>query len=243
MDEARKYVCTSKDLDKLLPEPLDEKFRSLFADNWRFYYVPRKAYASGIERKPEWSDDEWKDRLRQSRDGKRGDKFSEFFAKYGINYDRPTVRDAVSFDLVKLDDDSVSNDNIYTYEERKNYSPMEYERYLLNRNFRINLVNLDYDWSNISYGEDGKDGTQKRRTVDKVYQGPRISKTLLDYFKQIVDSGPTSNIYVPFTNANDFSIEVALIPNTHPDFRQITSRAYYDTQWSQYKRLLKSYGI
>ena len=48
---------------------------------------------------------------------------------------------------------------------------------------------------------------------------------------------------MPFTNANDFSIEVALIPNTHPDFRQITSRAYYDTQWSQYKRLLKSYGI
>ena len=48
---------------------------------------------------------------------------------------------------------------------------------------------------------------------------------------------------MPFTNANDFSIEVALIPNTHPDFRQITSRAYYDTQWAKYKRLLKSYGI
>ena len=59
---------------------------------------------------------------------------------------------------MKLDDDSVSNDNIYTYEEHKNYSPMEYERYLLNKNFRINLVNLDPDWSNISYGEDGKDG-------------------------------------------------------------------------------------
>lgn len=56
---------------------------------------------------------------------------------------------------MKLDDDSVSNDNIYTYEERKNYSPMEYERYLLNKNFRINLVNLDPDWSNISYGDEG----------------------------------------------------------------------------------------
>ena len=59
---------------------------------------------------------------------------------------------------MKLDNDSVSNDNIYTYEEHKNYSPMEYERYLLNRNFRINLVNLDPDWSNISYGENGQGG-------------------------------------------------------------------------------------
>lgn len=53
MGEPKKYVCTSEDLDKLLPEPLDEKFRSLFADNWRLRYVPRKAYASDIERKPE----------------------------------------------------------------------------------------------------------------------------------------------------------------------------------------------
>ena len=70
---------------------------------------------------------------------------------------------------MKLDDDSVSNDSIYTYEEHKNYSPMEYERYLLNRNYRINLVNLAPDWSNISYGKNGKDGTKRRRTVEKVY--------------------------------------------------------------------------
>ena len=219
MAVAKKYVCKSDDLDKLLPEPLDEKFRSLFADNWRLYYVPRKEYASGIERDPEWSDDEWKDRLRHIRDVKRKEKFDGFFARYGINYNNPTVRDAVAFDLVKLDDDSVSNDNTYTYDERKNYSPMEYERYLLNKNFRINLVNLDPDRSIITYGEDGRGGVKEKPTVDKVYLGPRISKTLLDYFKQIVDSGSTSNIYVPFTNANDFSIEVALIPNTHPDFR------------------------
>jgi hypothetical protein len=129
---------------------------------------------------------------------------------------------------VKLDDDSVSNDNIYTYEERKDYSPMEYERYLLNKNFRINLVNLDPDWSDISYGENGKDGTQKRRTEDKVYQGPRISNTLLEYFDSVMDNcgttvypedGDPYELYVPFTNANDFSVEVSLVPNTHPDFR------------------------
>ena len=145
---------------------------------------------------------------------------------------------------MKLDDDSVSNDNIYTYEERKNYSPMEYERYLLNKNFRINLVNLDPDWSNISYGDDGQDDKQRRRTVDKVYQGPRISKTLLEYFASVVDNGSVSDdIYVPFTNANDFSVEVSLVPNTHPDFRQITSRAYYDAKWAQYKRLLAKFNI
>ena len=35
-----------------------------------------------------------------------------------------------------------------------------------------------------------------------------------------------------------------MIPNTHPDFRQITSRSYYDTKWAQYKRLCnKKYGF
>lgn len=38
MGEPKKYVCTSKDLDKLLPEPLKEEFQSLFADNWRLSY-------------------------------------------------------------------------------------------------------------------------------------------------------------------------------------------------------------
>jgi hypothetical protein len=37
-EEAKKYVCTSEDLDKLLPDPLKEKFKSLFADNWRLTY-------------------------------------------------------------------------------------------------------------------------------------------------------------------------------------------------------------
>ena len=244
MDEARKYVCTSDDLDKLLPDGRDglpdlkKQFQDLFSANWRLRYVPRKEYASGIERNPEWSDDEWKNRLRQSRDGKRKEKFDGFFARYDINYDNPTVRDAVAFDLVKLDDDSVSNDNVYRYEEHQNYSPMEYERYLLNRNFRINLVNLAKDWSNITYGKGKKSSSEdeivesdseweetnapkKKRTVVKEFQGIRLSETLLDYFKKVMDNNGSASdeIYVPFTNANDFSAEIALIPNTHPDFR------------------------
>ena len=75
---------------------------------------------------------------------------------------------------------------------------------------------------------------------------------MLEYFASVMDNGGTTvhpetgeqyKLYIPFTTANDFSIEVALIPNTHPDFRQITSRAYYDMQWAKYKRMLKSYGI
>ena len=172
------------------------------------------------------------------------------------------MRDAVAFDLVKLDDDSVSNDSTYTYGEHVNYSPMEYERYLLHKNFRINLVNLARDWSEITYGNESGQETapKKKRTEDKVFQGARLSETLLGHFSELmcddstesrlVDStesefadSTASGIYVPVTNANDFSMEVALIPNTHPDFRQITSRAYYDTKWAQYKRLCQKYDF
>ena len=38
MGEQKKYICTSKDLDKLLPESLKEEFQSLFSDNWRLSY-------------------------------------------------------------------------------------------------------------------------------------------------------------------------------------------------------------
>lgn len=236
MDEVKKYVCTKEDLDLLLNDELGKKFQALFPNPraeeqtdftaWRMYY--------------------------------NGTTPSDFLAQFGIDYNSPTVRDAVAFDLVKLDDDSASNDRIYTYGEHKNYSPMEYERYLLNKNFRINLVNLEPDWSNIKYGKDERvstedaegiiEHTKRKRTIDKVYQGIRVSKTLLEYFGEVVDNyhrpqQDKKELYVPFTNANDFSAEVALIPNTHPDFRPITSRAYYDTKWAQYKRLLKEYGI
>lgn len=221
MDEPTKYVCTVDDLNLLLDEDLKGKFQALFSDSWRLNY--------------------------------KGQTPKAFLKQFEIDYDKPTVRDAVAFDLVKLDDDSVSNDRVYTFEERKNYSPMEYERYLLHKNFRINLVNLDPDWSNITYANKEVNGYDpvldadyivipRRRTVDKVFQGPRLSSALLDYFSKVMKNDG-SEIYIPFTNANDFSMEVSLIPNTHPDFRQITSRAYYDTKWAQYKRLCQKYGF
>jgi hypothetical protein len=265
MDEPTKYVCTVEDLDLLLDDDLKRQFQDLFSNNWRLRYVSTKECEKVYEertgqeiiRDPGESDEEWKQRrksllnpIMQELGGKR---LLEFFEQFGINIEHPTVRDAVAFDLVKLDDDSVSNDRVYTFEERKNYSPMEYERYLLHKNFRINLVNLDPDWSNITYANKEVNGydpvldadytvISRRRTVDKVFQGPRLSSTLLDYFSKVSENDG-SEIYIPFTNANDFSMEVSLIPNTHPDFRQITSRAYYDTKWAQYKRLCQKYGF
>ena len=59
------YVCKVEDLDKLLPETLKEKFQSLFSDNWRIRYVPRKEYDSSIERNPDWDDDQWKRERRE----------------------------------------------------------------------------------------------------------------------------------------------------------------------------------
>ena len=50
-------------------------------------------------------------------------------------------------------------------------------------------------------------------------------------------------MYVPFTNANDFTTEVSLIPNTHSDFRAVTSRAYYDMRYRKYRHLIAKYGI
>ena len=210
-----------------------------------------------IIREPGESDEEWKQRwkrlLSPIMQELGNERILAFFEQFGINFEYPTVRDAVAFDLVKLDDDSVSNDRVYTFEEHKEYSPREYERYLLHKNVRINLVNLDPDWSNITYANKEVNGYDpvldadyivipRRRTVDKVFQGPRLSSTLLDYFSKVMENDG-SEIYIPFTNANDFSMEVSLIPNTHPDFRQITSRAYYDTKWAQYKRLCQKYGF
>lgn len=50
---------------------------------------------------------------------------------------------------------------------------------ILHRNFRINLVNLDYEYTNVKY----KDGDVKKvRTVDRWYQGVRLSDTYLQFF-------------------------------------------------------------
>lgn len=179
---ATKYVCRVEDLDRPLNNELREKFQSLFPDPatsgtdraWRMYY--------------------------------QGSTPRQFLARYGIDFDHPTVRDAVAFDLVKLDDGTVSNDSVYTYPEHIGYSQLECERMLLNRNFRISLVNLEPEWSSISYagrnaeanqftpepgwreeGEQTAESRAKRRTVERVYQGARLSETLLGYFKEILD--------------------------------------------------------
>ena len=80
-----------------------------------------------------------------------------------MNYDNPTFRDAVAVDLVKLVEDpnddvlnDIANDNVYLANEHVNWSPMEYERWFLHRNYRINLVNLTPDWSEISYAANGE---------------------------------------------------------------------------------------
>ena len=165
----------------------------------------------------------------------------DFLSGFGIDFDNPTVRDAVAFDLVKLDDGSVSNDTVYTYPEHINYSPSEYERFLLNRNFRINLVNLETEWSSI--GQIGTDVPLVRRTIDRTYQGVRFSETLLGYFSQVMDNGTAEGIYCPVTTERDFWTEVSLIPNTHWDFPAITSRAYYDMKYLEYKKMLGEFGI
>lgn len=116
-----RYVCVVGDLDKSLSDPLKTKFQGLF------------------EGRSAW-------RLHY---GDLNPK--EVLARYGIDLEHPTVRDAVAFDLVKLDNGSVSNDSVYTFSENRNYSSWELDRFLLNRNFRINLMHLEPEWSSITY--------------------------------------------------------------------------------------------
>lgn len=135
VDEPTKYVCTRNDLDLLLDDELKAKFQGLFydqmADSSEDYALCPKSSA-------------WRMFYKQTTP-------EGFLSRYGIDFNNPTVRDAVAFDLVKLDDGSVSNDNLYTFDEKTTMSPMELERCLLNKNYRINLVNLEDEWSEITY--------------------------------------------------------------------------------------------
>jgi len=135
VDEPTKYVCTHGDLDLLLDDELKAKFQGLFydqiADGSEDYDIYPKSSA-------------WRMFYKQTTP-------EGFLSKYGIDFNNPTVRDAVAFDLVKLDDGSVSNDSLYTFDEKTTMSPMELERCLLNKNYRINLVNLEDEWSEITY--------------------------------------------------------------------------------------------
>lgn len=130
INSATKYVCTSGQLDMLLNDEVKEKFQDIFRKptkddrlTWRMHYKTTNP--------------------------------KDFLARFGIDFEHPTVRDAVALDLVKLDDStvgsigSVSNDKDYTYPEHVWFSPLEYERYLLNKNFRIHLVNLETEWKSV----------------------------------------------------------------------------------------------
>ena len=114
-------------MNKHLDEDLKKKFKGLFYDK------------DGKQLPIAW---------RMFYDGTTPD---EFLSGLGIDIDNPRVRDAVAFDLVKLDDGSVSNDWNCEYEKHLGYSPSEYERMLLHRNFRINLVHTEPQFTKIRY--------------------------------------------------------------------------------------------
>lgn len=233
-DAPTKYVCTKNDLDLLLGDTEKSKFQQLFTgeEAWRISYKLKEGETK-------------EQRIRQ------------FLLRYDVDFDKPTVRDAVAFDLVKLDDDSVSNDTEYTFDEHVGYSQHEYDRLVLGRNFRIHLSNDAPEWREIEYlkgKEDSRENRKTKRTIDRMYQGARMSSTVLKFFASVfkqcfnevdgtADESKIAEVYVPFTNANDFTNEVALVPNTHPDFKAAVSRAYYDRKYIKYRKLLKRWGI
>lgn len=62
-------------------------------------------------------------------------------------------------------------------------------------------------------------------------------------FKRKAKGKSWDDLYVPFTNANDFTSEIALVPSNRKYFRATTSRAYYDEQYAKYRKMLRKYGI
>ena len=227
-----KYVCVASDLDKLLGAELKLEFWNLFYDvsgldggsNVDFAELPHNEKA-------------WRMFYKDS------NPVAFIKQRYGIDMQHPTVRDAVAFGLVKLDDETVSNCSEYTYGERVNFSRLEYDRYLLNKNYRVNLVDIEPVWSNVTYGYDDDSPTKRVRTVQKEYQGVRFSDTVLGFFQELLDNGNGEGTYVPFTNPNDVQVEFSLIPNTHSDFQPITFRSYYDMEYTKYVKKLRVYGI
>ena len=228
-EDISNYVCSVRDLDK----PLDLEFRHKVIE--LFYDVQ---YQSSESELLELSDEDknptawrmfWK-----------GGNAAAHLLDMGIDLNNLTVRDAVAFDVVKLDDGSVSNSDEYVFNEHVGYSAYEYERYLLNKNFRINLVNLNPEWSNIVYNNtpNGRQ-TRTKRSVDRVFQGIRLSTTILQYFETLLDSDRDSgfdDIYLPYTSMNDITEEFSLITNLDQNFSPMASRAYYDMKYINYKK-------
>lgn len=181
----------------------------------------------------------------------------EFLFSMGIDFSRPRVRDAVAFDIVKLDDDTVSNWKEYTFMEHVTYSPLEYERMVLNRNYRVNLYSLEDEWVKITYMDDDSGMiTKRKRTVEKVSQGLRLSDHVLGYFGSVFNTAfdqetgevkegldVAKEVYLPETTWMDVTNEIALIPNARPDLNPVSARDYYDERYAEYRELLKKNGI
>lgn len=218
IETASKYVCVLEDLDKLLDDDLKAEFHGLFYSSW--------GKDGGNVKRPE----AWRMFL-------GAESPESFLRPFGIDFAQPRVRDAVAFDLVKLDDGSVSNTHFYSYPEHVGYSPLEYERWLLNKNFRIQLVNTQPEWTRIHYlNLPGDDNTQVKRTVDRMFQGPRLPPRLLRFLVN-PDGIP------PATGPEDLTLEFSLVHDDSDDFQSLTSRAYYDTKYLEYKRQLDELGI
>lgn len=166
-DIIKKYVCKNGELNNSLPDELAAKIRGLFYSDYKESApktpLPRawRMFHGGISPK-------------------------RYFNHLGIDLKHLTMRDAVALDLVKLEDDSVSNDYEYTFKDKQTYSREDFDRCLLHRNFRINLVRLEPENANITYGSDGK--TKTKKTMDAVYLGLVLSDTILGYFASLFNS-------------------------------------------------------
>ena len=230
-----KYVCRKKDLDKYLDDDLKLELQTLFYDN---PYNKVK------------NEDAW----RMFHDGMNPD---DFMFSFGIDLNKPRVRDAVALDIIKLDDDSVSNSRDYTFMEHVTYSPLEYERMVLNRNYRVNLVNFEDEWVKITYTGEGNEWiTKRKRTVDRVWQGLRLSDHVLGYFNSIFKTAFDENtgdvkkdvdldkdVYLPPMSWLDVTNEVSLIPNAVETLDPTRARDYYDERYDEYKDSLRRNNI
>ena len=105
-----------------------------------------------------------------------------------MDFDKPTVRDAVSVGLVKLDDGSVSNSKEYVGEDEQKNTNLEWERRILNQNYRINLFQDHPEYSNVHYmNSEDPTVTIRKKVEEQVYQGVRLSNSMLNFFDDVFD--------------------------------------------------------
>lgn len=229
----RGHVCQRSDLDLLLDEGLRREFQSVFYDfDQEGNRTPRS--------------DSW--RLF------RGTAPERVLGGLGVDFERPTVRDAVALGLVKLDDPSVSNEFHYVLRTHRASevscaSPSELERLLLNRNHRLNLPRMEGLNRKVrcSYVLGGTPRVCEE--ISAAYLGVRLSDHLLDYVGLVLDqafseAGRPVRPFVP--SSRDVQVLTALVPNTDPDLAPTVFRSRFDQEWVEWKARLAQrniYGI